>query len=142
MRLLTRSKGAHRAVLSGKARIAAVVTVGLLALGGGATAFGAADASPWNPNVDLVGVVGVCHGGETPRTVNVSGNTGDRGSVPVAPGRFYAVHLHHVPGGPGERISGTVDCAGPRPTHYIRRVPFRVVTVQRPWRGNTVRHNI
>jgi hypothetical protein len=141
MGLFTRYKGVHRAVLSGKAKIAAVVTVGLLGVGGGAVAIGAADASPWNPNVTVVGVVDVCHGG-TPRTVNFAGSSGDRGSIPVAPDRGYAISLRHVPGGRGEWIGGTVDCAGPGRSHYIRRVPFRAFDVQRPWRGGTVRHTI
>lgn len=136
----TRHKGAHRALLSGKAKIAAVATVIGLAAGGGAIAVGAADASPWPPppppssTVTVVGHVFICGPRSFPTGIHYSGNTGDgRGFTPVRWGN-YSINLHRV-APRGEFISGTVDCAWRPPARFG-------FVVQRPWRGHTFVHNI
>src|ERR1700750_445089 len=132
MRGWNRSTGAHRAVLSSKAKIAAVVTVLGLAAGGGAAAAGAASAQPWNPGVDLVGSVCGPHT-PPPGHIDYIGNTGDRGSVWTGPGR-YVIALHRVPPR-GEWISGTAYCPAPRPMNHIRAERFGFF-VSRPGRGD------
>ena len=91
MRLLTRYTGVHRAVLSGKAKVAAAATVGLLAASGGALAVGAASAQPTPPsrNADVYGYVTLCGPSADARVVSYHGNTGDSGSVPVARDGWY-----------------------------------------------------
>jgi hypothetical protein len=138
LRIWNRSKGAHRTMLSSKAKIAAVVTVVGLAGGGGAVAVGAASAQPWNPMVDVVG--GVCgpHN-PPPGHIDYTGNTGDHGSVGTGPGR-YVVHLHRV-AWRGEWLSGTAYCPAPRPMNHIRVEHFRFF-VPRPGRGDVLHHDI
>jgi hypothetical protein len=133
-----RSTGAHRTVLSSKAKIAAVVTVLGLAGGGGAAAVGAASAQPWNPGVDLAGRVCGPHT-PPPGHIDYTGNTGDHGSVRTGPGR-YVIHLHLV-SPRGEWISGTAYCPAPRPMNHIRAEHFRLF-VPRPARGDVYYHDI
>lgn len=133
-----RSTGAHRAVLSGKAKIAAMITVLGLVSGGGALAVGAASAQPWNPNVDVVGRVCGPHN-PPPGHIDYAGTTGDRGSAPTGPGR-YDIQLHRV-SPRGEWISGTAYCPAPRPMNHIMAVHFAFY-VPRPARGDDFHHDI
>jgi hypothetical protein len=140
LRWWKRSTGAHRTVLSSKAKIAAVVTVLGLAGGGGggAVAVGAASAQPWNPGVDLVGRVCGPHT-PPPGHIEYAGSTGDRGSVGTGPGR-YVIHLHRV-SPRGEWVSGTAYCPAPRPMNHIRAEQFQFF-VPRPARGDVYFHDI
>ena len=134
MGFLSRRSGVHRAGLSVRSKIAAVLTVLGLTVGGGALALGVADASPWNPNVTVVGPVFACGPHSHPLGIHYQGNTGDRGFVPVR-GNGYRIDLHRVPSWRGEFVWGSVDCTGKRPVGFG-------FGVQRPWRGNVVGHAI
>lgn len=135
---LTRYKGVHRTVLSGKTRLAALLAVCALAIGGGAVAVGAASAHPGPPpghDADVFGYVTICGPGADPHTVNYRGSAGDIGSVSVARNDWSTIHLRHVPPW-GERISGTVDCFY-RTHPMVLRKPFPAFVV---WRSE--RHDI
>lgn len=133
-----RSIGAHRAVLSGKTKIAAMITVLGLVSGGGALAVGAASAQPWNSSVDVLGRVCGTHN-PPPGHLDYTGTTGDRGSVPTGPGR-YEIALHLV-SPHGEWISGTAYCPAPRPMNHITAAHFAFY-VARPARGDVLHHDI
>ena len=111
MRLLrqyiSRYKGLHRVALSGRTRLAAVLAVCALTIGGGAFAVGAADAAP-RTTVNLQGYVLACtKAGYWPKHVDVY-SLRKLGAADLD-GHFYNIDISNIPSF-GEGIYGVITC--------------------------------
>lgn len=107
MNISRTNKGAHRAVLSVRSKIAAMAVVVAMALGGGALAVGSASANQNSGSVWVTGYAS-CPGGRSVLNVQYHGNTGDYGIVPAVNGTFKAYMSSVAPG--GEWFNATVSC--------------------------------
>jgi hypothetical protein len=136
---LFRHGGAHRAVLSAKARIAAVVSVAAIVVGGGVVAVSAANAYPWDPDV-LVGGTAHCRPGDLPFAVHYTGSNGDSGKVGTAPNGVYWFQTHHVQPS-GEWMTALIDCRQAKAPRHFYQNPASF-TVTRPLRGNKLLRNL
>ena len=139
---LFKHAGAHRAVLSAKARIAAIVSVAAIVFGGGVVAVSAANAAPLR-SVTVMGVAH-CFANDLALQVHYTGNNGDSGTrgvdgrnIPGLLGSYWFPMTRVQPG--GEWTVGSVDCRSAKdPRHFYPR-PFAFTV---PDHGTVFRRNL